>query len=216
MAEKTKWQLKRETSHAALVDSAVRRFHEHGYAATTVGDIVAGTGYTAGAFYFHFKDKAECFWAAVEHREGLRGPWWDTVLEGLDPAAAGLEDVLGRVFAHFAESLDGLNEWVLVMVDFHQQHRDDPDARERLGAVYRRWQSEMERFVGILVERGWIEAGRDPAVVATQIFAFGEGLTTHARIYGIEEAAVQAALIDGMVRLLGGPAPSAGRGAAEK
>ncbi|HEX3737923.1 MAG TPA: TetR family transcriptional regulator [Solirubrobacterales bacterium] len=54
MATKTKWQQKREASHAALVDSAMHRFHEQGYAATRVEDIVAGTGYSSGAFYFHF------------------------------------------------------------------------------------------------------------------------------------------------------------------
>src|SRR6266511_2842242 len=75
----------------------MHRFHERGYAATTVSDIVEGTGYSPGAFYFHFDNKADCFWHAVAYREGLRGPWWELVLEGLDPASAGLEAVLAHL-----------------------------------------------------------------------------------------------------------------------
>ena len=104
---RTKWDVKREASRAALLDAAMRSFAERGYAATTVADIVGAAGHTSGAFYFHFKDKAECFWAVVEHREGLRGEWWGEVLEGLDPQSAGLEQVLGRAFAHFEASLGG-------------------------------------------------------------------------------------------------------------
>ncbi|HVS99470.1 MAG TPA: TetR/AcrR family transcriptional regulator [Solirubrobacterales bacterium] len=199
---KTKWQRKREASRAALVRSAAHSFHERGYAATRVEDIVAGTGYTSGAFYFHFTDKAECFWTVVEHREGLRGEWWEIVLEGLDPGEVPLGEVLGRVFAHFDRTLEGLNEWVLVMVDFHQQHRGEGVPEARLAEVYRRWHEEMVSFAEALAERGWIDGGRDPDVLATQVFAFAEGLAVHARLYGIEEAAVQGALIEGLVRLL--------------
>lgn len=88
------------------------------------------------------------------------------------------------------------------MVDFHQQHRDDPDAEYRLAAVYERWQAELRQFVAALAERGWIAADRDPSTIAVQIFAFAEGLKVHARLYGLDEAAARALLIDGLVRLL--------------
>jgi AcrR family transcriptional regulator len=201
-ATKTKWQQKREASHAALVDSAMHRFHERGYAATRVEDIVAGTGYTAGAFYFHFDNKADCFWHVIRYREELLGSWWEGALDGVDPNSASLEQVLARAFAHFAEALDGLTEGVLVMAGFHAQHRAEPEAMARLAEVYGRWRLQLERFVAALAEGGWIDPGRDPVVLATQMFAFGEGMTVHARIYSLDEETVQAALIDGLVRLL--------------
>jgi TetR/AcrR family transcriptional repressor of nem operon len=195
---RTKWDVKREASHEALVDSAMRRFHELGYAATRVEDIVAGTGYSSGAFYFHFPNKTECFWHVVERREQLRGDW-SGLLDGLEPATTSLEEVLARVFAYFAEALDGLNGWILVMVDFHQQHRDDPVVQARLAEIYARWHGELDRFVGALQSAGWVAADRDPALLATQLFAAAEGMTAHASLYG---APAQDALIDMLVRIL--------------
>jgi AcrR family transcriptional regulator len=195
---RTKWDAKREASYEALVDSAMRRFHERGYAATRVEDIVAGTGYTSGAFYFHFPNKTECFWHVLERREQLRGDW-SHVLDGLDPKTTGVEEVLERVFAYFAEALDGLNEWILVMVDFHQQHRDDAVAQTRLAEIYARWHGELARFVAGLQAGGWVAADRDPDRLATQLFAATEGLAAHASLYG---ASTQDALIDMLVRIL--------------
>jgi AcrR family transcriptional regulator len=202
MDTKTKWQTKREASYAALVRAAMRRFHERGYAATTVNDIVEGTGYTAGAFYFHFDNKADCFWHVIRHREELLGSWWEGALDGVDPNSASLEQVLARAFSHFAEALDGLTEGVLVMADFHAQHRADPEAMAGLAEVYGRWRLQLERFVAALAAGGWIDRDRDPVVLATQMFAFGEGMTVHARIYSLDEETVRPAVIDGLVRIL--------------
>jgi len=200
---RTKWDAKREASRAALLDAAMRSFAERGYAATTVADIAGPAGHTSGAFYFHFKDKSECFWAVVERREELRGEWWVQALEGLDPESTSLEQVLGRALAHFEASLEGVSGWVLVMVDFHQQHRDDAEVGDRMAAVYRRWHAELSQFVSALAAGGWIEAGRDPDALATQLFAFAEGVLVHERLYGLDPRAAQEAMTTGLVRLLG-------------
>jgi AcrR family transcriptional regulator len=207
---KTKWELKREASYERLVGSAMRQFHEHGYAATRVEDIVAGTGYSPGAFYFHFANKADCFWHALAHRERLRGDWTE-LPDVLDPAATSLAQVVGRVLAHFSESMEGLNEWVLVMVDFHQQHRDDEEALEKLALTYRDWHKGLTQLVASLQQGGWVAPERDPALLATQIFAYGEGLAAHARLYGLDEDATQEAMLDGLVRILEGGASDASR-----
>ena len=199
---KTKWEEKREASYAVLVRAAMRRFHERGYGPTTVSDIVAGTGYTGGAFYFHFDNKADCFWHVIRHREEMLGSWWEAALDGVNPESATLEQVLARAFAHFAEALEGFTEGVLVMADFHSQHRGEPEAMARLSEVYGHWRLQLERFVAALAEGGWIDRNRDPILLATQMFAFGEGMTVHARIYSLDEETVQPALIDGLVRIL--------------
>lgn len=176
----------------------MHRFHEHGYAATRIKEIVAATRYTDGAFYFHFRNKADCFWQVIAHRERHRGGFPVHVLDGLDPATASLEEVLHRVFAHFAATDDSVSSWVLVMVDFFQQHRDDPDAQARLVDTYRGWHEGLVRFVTALQRGGWVGAERDPELLATQIFAYTEGTSVHANLYRLDRTG----LVDGLVRLL--------------
>jgi TetR/AcrR family transcriptional regulator, transcriptional repressor for nem operon len=179
----TKWDAKREASYDALVESAIRSFHGRGYAATTVAHIVAGTGYSPGAFYHHFADKADCLWHVIEYREKQRSDW-STLAYELDPSSTSLEQLLERVFAHFAASMGGLTEWVLVMVDFYQQHRDDSASLGKLAGVYRRWRDEIARFIAALQATGWIPSRSDPSLLAQQVLAYAEGLTVHAALYG--------------------------------
>jgi AcrR family transcriptional regulator len=192
----------REASREAIVAAAMHAFGEHGYAATRVEDIVEAAGYTRGAFYFHFENKLECFWAVVEQRERQRGDWVAAVTAGVDAGTVALEQLLQRVFGHFAATNDGVTAWVLVMVDFFQQHRDDPAAHARIAEVYAVWLGGITRFVRVLQEGGWIPAGGDPELLATEIFAYVEGLNTHSRLYGLPADRVRTALIGGLVALL--------------
>ena len=194
-------QERRQASKEALLDSAMRSFHQLGYARTTVADIVAATDYTAGAFYFHFDNKADCLWHVIAHRELKRADWSHLVAQA-DREEDSLEDLVTRVFAHFAATLDGLNAWVLVMVDFAQQHRNDPVVRKRLADLYLRWREELEQFVVALQAHGWVDAGRAPKLVATQLFAYSEGIGTHLAVYDVEPDLAARALIDGTVRIL--------------
>jgi AcrR family transcriptional regulator len=189
-----------DVSYEALVEAAMRCFHDRGYAATRVEDIVRAADYTRGAFYFHFADKADCFRHVIAHRERLRGDWPITVLDGLDPQVTSVEGVLEKTFAYFAATDHGNSAWVLVMVDHHQQHRDDPDVAQLFADVYRHWQQQVARFVTELQHRGWLRPDGDPDRLARQAFAYVEGTSVHRELYrdGHDD------LIDGLARLLRG------------
>lgn len=59
-----------EKTRRDLVDAGRELFVEHGFFNTSIGDIVAKSGVgTRGAFYHHFKDKAELFRAVFEDVE---------------------------------------------------------------------------------------------------------------------------------------------------
>jgi AcrR family transcriptional regulator len=192
----------REASREAIVGSAMHLFAEHGFAATRVEDIVQAAGYTRGAFYFHFENKLDCFWAVADYRERLRGEWVTQVTEDVDRSTHSLEQVLARTFAHFAEVEQGVSDWVLVMVDFFQQHRHDAEVHDRIAALYADWHANISRFVRALQQGGWVSGAADPDVLATEVFAYAEGLTVHARLYQLPAANLQAALIGGLVALL--------------
>ena len=78
----------------ALVDVAQRLFTEHGYAATSLDQVVAGARVTKGALYHHFSGKQAVFEAVFEKietdasariRKALRGSKdpWEKALIGL-------------------------------------------------------------------------------------------------------------------------------------
>ena len=59
----------KEQTRRQLLDSARKVFAEKGFNAATVEEIAAGAGFTRGAFYANFEDKADCFWTLVEAQE---------------------------------------------------------------------------------------------------------------------------------------------------
>ncbi len=59
-----------ERTRRDLIDAGRELFVEHGFLNTSIGDIVTTSGVgTRGAFYHHFKDKAELFRAVFEDVE---------------------------------------------------------------------------------------------------------------------------------------------------
>jgi AcrR family transcriptional regulator len=202
---KTKWQVKREASHEALVGSAMHRFHTQGYAATTVEDVVEGTGYTTGAFYFHFRNKRDCFWHVIEHRQALRAGWWEEVLADVDPVETSLEEALRSAMHQLSEKMQGTNAWILVMVDFYEQEGRDEEVGARLASVYASWIGELARFVDALRAGGWQISGMDSRQVATRVLAYVDGLVTHATAFRLPAEENQRALSEGLLRLFGAP-----------
>lgn len=59
-----------EQTRRDLIEAGRELFVEHGFFNTSIGDLVAKSGVgTRGAFYHHFKDKAELFRAVFEDVE---------------------------------------------------------------------------------------------------------------------------------------------------
>lgn len=203
-SSKTKWQVKREASYEALVDAAMHVFHDRGYAATRVEDIAAAAGYTSGAFYQHFRHKQDCFWHVLEHRVRLRGDW-SAFVEALDPSTTDLESVVKRAFALLAASMPRVEAWVLVMVEFSQQHRAEAAVKKGLHDYYDRWHDELGRFVRRLHAGGWLAPDANADLLTTEIFAFAQGMTVHGRVFGLDEKPQQLTLVDGITRILRAP-----------
>jgi AcrR family transcriptional regulator len=94
-------------TRAFLLQVAAEVFAERGYAETTIAELIARSGLTKGAFYFHFSSKEQLALAVLEekHRQ-----WTDSVL-----AVVGVQP---RAF-------DRLRAVALAIV---RVHRDDPSA----------------------------------------------------------------------------------------
>src|SRR3954447_4848607 len=57
---------KAEATRRGLITAARKLFGEHGFAGTSVDEVVKAAGVTKGALYHHFRDKDDLFHAVVE------------------------------------------------------------------------------------------------------------------------------------------------------
>lgn len=71
-----------------LLDVAAELFAEHGYEATSFRDLIAASGLSKGAFYFHFDSKRDLGRAVFRDRQERL---LEAITARLDPQAPGLE-----------------------------------------------------------------------------------------------------------------------------
>jgi AcrR family transcriptional regulator len=91
-----------------ILEVAAEAFAEHGYAGTSLSDVLKASGLTKGGFYFHFPSKEALALATLRHKQEQ----W---------AAA----VMAAVLRH-ARAVDQLDAMVDALCDLHEQ---DPTCR---------------------------------------------------------------------------------------
>ncbi len=91
-------EAKQETREA-LIAAALAEFAEHGLDAPSLDAICARAGYTRGAFYVHFRDRADLLVAVVEHAMTV---FMDAVI-----ATGGAGHDLERTIDRFASAVVG-------------------------------------------------------------------------------------------------------------
>lgn len=85
-----------ENQRERLLNGAVEAVVEHGYNATTIGDITEAAKISRRTFYEHFKGKEDCFLAAYEMIDAhVR----DSILAVTDPAQPWPEQIRDRLAA---------------------------------------------------------------------------------------------------------------------
>jgi TetR/AcrR family transcriptional regulator, cholesterol catabolism regulator len=135
--------------HGLLLDSAARVFRRKGYALTSMRDIAAEAGMTAGSIYYHYPSKGELLLAV--YAEGVR-----RVGEACDAAAAWPGDAwtrLERVVAAHLDKLLGTQPGdapfagVFVQV---QPHDFPPEHHEALIALRNGYEAKFRMLIDAL------------------------------------------------------------------
>ncbi|CAM4387722.1 AcrR family transcriptional regulator [Paenibacillus endophyticus] len=195
---KNKFQLKREATYQLLLEAGMNCFSEKGYAATTLGDIVARTGHTKGAFYGHFTNKEQLFMHVLDYQLQLTNGWTD-IPKQYSPADKTLEEVLSITLIRLGQMVKGVDKWIVVLIDFYQQTKHDPEIHVLLKEKYRKWIAGIEALVITLQEKGWIPPDKDPRMIAIQVIAFNEGYAVFSLLF---EGTSPQAHINGLVKLM--------------
>jgi AcrR family transcriptional regulator len=195
---KNKFQLKREATYQQMLEAGLKCFSDKGYASTTLGDIVACTGHTKGAFYGHFKSKEELFFHVLDFQIQMTAGWTD-IPKQFSPVNTTLEEVLKITLTNLAQKLKEIDNWIVVLVDFYWQTKHLPEYHEKLKEKYHEWVAGIEILVKVLQERGWVSQQQDTHQIAMQVIAFNEGFTIFSVLIG---SVNEQALIQGLVKLL--------------
>lgn len=149
-----------------LLDAARQVFEEKGFHAATVEEIVARAGYTRGAFYANWSDKADVLWELIETHNRDR---FAQVATALEVAPVGEKTT---VLQDWFESLMG--SWPLgrAGAELHSTVGGDEAARARLARMF----ADERRTMTTVIEAVSDELGVRPPIPVEHMAAMGIAL----------------------------------------
>jgi AcrR family transcriptional regulator len=134
-----KHQLRTEATRRKLLNSARRVFAREGFEAARIEDIAAGTGFTRGAFYAHFKSKEDVFFALLEqqvkeHVQNIRA-----LLEPCSSVEERVEAMRDYYLARIAD-----RQWVMLVLEYKLFAVRHPNLRAKLAQKHRQIRSSLD------------------------------------------------------------------------
>jgi AcrR family transcriptional regulator len=151
---------KKGRTRAQILQAALTCFADKGYHQTSMDDIVAESGLSKGALYWHFKSKQELFLSLVEtymsaYSQEAAHAWQEEM-----PAT----DKIRTYIKFFVDSSEQLLPFFRVTIDFWAQTSED----EQLRAIFDRMLADFQQQLGALIEEG-VAAGKFRPVDAPKL-----------------------------------------------
>ncbi|MCG5485236.1 TetR/AcrR family transcriptional regulator [Sinorhizobium sp. 22678] len=159
--------------HQAL-DAAIRIFSEKGYHGTSIAELKAEMGLTAGSIYKAFRDKRDVFVAAYDRYKQIRA---DLLDEALSSASTGREKI-ARVVGFYAISACGETgrRGCLAIGAAVELVLSDAEIAEKVAGHNRHLVSRLEGFIHEGHQDGSIRQNVDPAGTALALFSYLQGV----------------------------------------
>lgn len=180
--QKNKFELKREATHAKLIEVGFEVFCKKGYSGASIDDIVTAAGLTKGAFYVHFKTKEQFILDLLKYRKPSRSDLITGIYE-LAKQDLALERIIHILMSKVVEHVSKSLEWITVYVDFCNQAKHNEKAMETYRNYYEDWVGVMRNFIQILQERGKLPAELNALGTAKMFYAYLDGCLLHANLY---------------------------------
>ncbi|MCC6763330.1 MAG: TetR/AcrR family transcriptional regulator [Deltaproteobacteria bacterium] len=147
---------------------AIDCFARYGYQGTSIDRIASAAGVTKGALYYHFRDKEELLFEAVQDRIAeFEQRVVGSVNPSTDPAGALAE--IARVCVHIATK-NNLRRFILTLMV--EALDTNPRLSEAFRGILRRFRSYLAGIVRVGQERDVFRRDVDASLVA-ELFAGG-------------------------------------------
>jgi len=168
-------------TRARILFAAYREIHVNGFQAASLSNILARTGVTKGALYYHFPSKTELGYAVVD--EVIARRIYLGFIQPLENFADPIEGFIQLIQqAGDAFSLTDIELGCPLSVLAQEMAPIDEGFRRRLTAIYERWHASIAGVLRAAQRDGQISAELDPYAMAVTIAAIMEGSLNAAKV----------------------------------
>jgi AcrR family transcriptional regulator len=158
-----------------LLDAAEQAFAAEGFGGASLDRIAEAAGFTRGAVYSNFADKADLFVAVLDRRLDRRyAEVADAMLAARDPDAfvAALRSPAWKA----AGREDAMRQWLMLRDEFRLFALRNPSAAERLARYDRRQRDYYVEAITHLLGQLGVEPPINPRLAAAMLLAVDESL----------------------------------------
>jgi AcrR family transcriptional regulator len=158
-----------------LLDAAERAFADEGFGGASLDRIAEAAGFTRGAVYSNFTDKADLFVAVLDRRLDRRyAAVADAMLAARDPDAfvAALRNPPWKADGRE----DAMRQWLMLRDEFRLFALRHPAAAERLARYDRRQRDYYVEAITHLLGQLGVEPPTDMRLAAAMLLALDESL----------------------------------------
>jgi AcrR family transcriptional regulator len=159
-----------------LLDAAHAAFARRGYYEATVEDVVAEAGYSRGAFYANFTDKADLLFALIEQEREREFGHLSSQIEAAEQEG----ETLSAMYTWFTKSLSGPLE--RAFAELRLAAMDNPEHQRRLVENMRAIRAVTTDLIVGYCDRHGVELSIDPSAFALMVLATVGGFADQIRL----------------------------------
>jgi AcrR family transcriptional regulator len=167
----------KERTRQRLLAAGERAFRRHGFHGASIDDIAESAGFTRGAFYASFRDKADLFMTIIENR---RAQDMDAIDDEL--AATESDDDQLSALQRWFDLTSTDDELDLANAEFWPHAVRDRDLRRRLEARQRATREVITRGVQRYLDASGTTIPMEAHHLAGLILAIGDGIRAQRRL----------------------------------
>jgi AcrR family transcriptional regulator len=189
-----------------ILDAARRCFLRNGFHATSMQDVLAEAGLSAGAVYRYFRGKDEIIAAIAEEAVSEVAGALDGAFDADDPPP--LDEALGAAFLAIRR-VDADQGFARLALQVWAEAVRSPALNETLRGEFRRVRGSLTQLVRAYQSRGLMAADTPPEQVAQVLIGLLPGFVfQHALIGDVDPAAFRAGLRTLLTSQLAEPHPA--------
>jgi AcrR family transcriptional regulator len=172
---------KGERTRDYILAKSAAVFNQHGYAASSMSDLMLATKLEKGGIYNHFASKEQLALEAFDYAVALIETRFEALLEGRIPALERLKAVMD-VFLEFIHD-PVLPGGCPVLNAAIEADDSNEKLRERIRLVLNAWRTRIQGIVEKGVAMGELRMGTDGGQLATVMLSTLEGAVMMSKVY---------------------------------